>query len=497
MSGSNNLLNHRFRVGDSDVMYPANECPAAFAAFYNFLDLMANLFYFFDAELTDLESLMKRVIVSLIMAFFLINFTSAQVVHQIIVDGVINPVATEYITQSIHRAEQANAQLLIISLDTPGGLMESMHRIVKAIQSSRVPVAVYVSPSGARAASAGVFVTYAAHIAAMAPSTNIGSAHPVFGSSPTGGKPDSAMSKTMLEKVTNDAVAKIRSLAQKRGRNADWAEKAIRQSANITEHEALKMHVVDYVVPTVDSLLIVLNGKTVKLDNGKKVVLHTAGARVETFRMSWRQRVLDTLSNPNIAYILLMLGIYGLLFELYNPGTILPGVVGGICLITGLYALQTLPVNYAGVLLIIFAIILFLLEIKIPSYGLLTIGGVISLIMGSVMLFDSPLPFLRVSWQVITFVVILSVLFFVFAIGMAIKTHRKKPTTGLVGMIGEEGEVFKPLNPEGTVKIHGEFWKAVSDMPCKKGQRVKVVEADKETLKLKVVPIETAKRKNS
>ena len=435
---------------------------------------------------------MKRIAFSLVLVFILFNLSLAQVVHRIIVDGVINPVATEYITQSIQRAEEAQAQLLVIQLDTPGGLMESMHRIVKAIQSSKVPVAVYVAPPGSRAASAGVFVTYAAHIAAMAPSTNIGSAHPVFGSSPTGGKPDSAMSKTMLEKVTNDAVAKIRSLAKKRGRNADWAEKAIRESANITAEEALKLHVIDYLVPTLDSLLTVIDGKRVELDDGSKVVLRTAHAKVITFKMSWRQRILDTLSNPNIAYILLMLGIYGLLFELYNPGTILPGVVGGISLIIGLYALQTLPVNYAGVLLILFAVILFLLEIKIPSFGLLTIGGVISLVMGSVMLFDSPLPFLRLSWQVITFVVILSVLFFVFVIGMAIKTYRKKPTTGLVGMIGEEGEVFKALNPEGTVKIHGEFWKAVSEVPCKKGQRVKVVEADKETLKLKVVPIENS-----
>ena len=435
---------------------------------------------------------MKRIAFSLVPVFILFNLSLTQVVHRIIVDGVINPVATEYITQSIQRAEEAQAQLLVIQLDTPGGLMESMHRIVKAIQSSKVPVAVYVAPPGSRAASAGVFVTYAAHIAAMAPSTNIGSAHPVFGSSPTGGKPDSAMSKTMLEKVTNDAVAKIRSLAKKRGRNADWAEKAIRESANITAEEALKLHVIDYLVPTLDSLLTVIDGKRVELDDGSKLVLRTAHAKVITFKMSWRQRILDTLSNPNIAYILLMLGIYGLLFELYNPGTILPGVVGGISLIIGLYALQTLSVNYAGVLLILFAVILFLLEIKIPSFGLLTIGGVISLVMGSVMLFDSPLPFLRLSWQVITFVVILSVLFFVFVIGMAIKTYRKKPTTGLVGMIGEEGEVFKALNPEGTVKIHGEFWKAVSEVPCKKGQRVKVVEADKETLKLKVVPIENS-----
>jgi len=452
------------------------------------------LFYFFLTK--KLETTMRKFFFFFFWSLLITTNLVAQPVHRIVLDGVINPVATEYIQKSIQRAEENEAQLLVIELDTPGGLMESMHQIVKAIQASRVPVAVYVAPSGARAASAGVFVTYAAHIAAMAPSTNIGSAHPVFGSSPMGGQPDSMMSKTMLEKVTNDAVAKIKSLAAKRGRNGQWAEKAIRESANITAEEAVRLHVVDYLVPTLDSLLKVIDGKAVKLDNGQKVVLHTAQAPIITFRMNWRQRILDTLSNPNIAYILLMLGIYGLLFELYNPGSILPGVVGGICLILGLYALQTLPVNYAGVLLILFAVILFLLEIKIPSYGLLTIGGVIALIMGSLMLFDSPLPFLRVSWQVITFVVILSVLFFVFAIGMAVKTHRKKPTTGLVGLIGEIGEVFNPLRPEGTIKVHGEFWRAVCDVPCKKGQKVRVIGYDKQTLTLKVVPYQTEPQEN-
>ncbi|WP_457565494.1 NfeD family protein [Caldithrix abyssi] len=414
---------------------------------------------------------------------------SAEVVHRIIIEGVINPVATEYITKSIEQAEETNVEALIIQLDTPGGLMESMHKIVKAIQASEVPVIVYVAPSGSRAGSAGVFITYAAHIAAMAPSTNIGSAHPVFGGSPTGAQPDTATTSTLMEKVVNDAVAKIRSLAEKRGRNADWAEKAITESANITEKEALKLKVIDFIAPSVDSLLSLIDGRQVELDVGVVKTLRTANAQVITFEMNWRQRLLDIISNPNVAYILLMLGIYGILFELYSPGAILPGVVGGICLILGLYALQTLPVNYAGFLLIIFAVILFLLEIKIPSYGLLTIGGIISLIMGSVMLFESPLPFLRVSWQVITFVVTLSVLFFVFAIGMAIRTHRKKPTTGDAGLIGEIGEVYKPLNPEGTIKVHGEYWKAVSDEPCKKGQKVEVVEFNRNTLVLKVKPV--------
>ncbi len=432
---------------------------------------------------------MKKAVFSVLFTALFIGLLQARVVHRIVVEGIINPVATEYISDAIKKAEEADAELLVIQMDTPGGLMESMHKIVKAIQSSGVPVVVYVAPSGSRAGSAGVFITYAAHVAAMAPSTNIGSAHPVFGSSPTGGQPDSISGKTMMEKVINDAVAKIKSLAEKRGRNAEWAEKAIRESANITEKEALKLNVIDYIAPSLDSLLTVLDNKKIELDIGITKVVHTAGAQVITYKMSWRQQILDVLSNPNIAYILLMLGIYGILFELYSPGAILPGVVGGICLIVGLYALQTLPVNYAGILLIVFAIILFLLEIKIPSYGLLTIGGVISLIMGSVMLFDSPLPFLRVSWQVILFVVGLSVLFFVFAIGMAIKTHRSKPTTGSVGLIGEIGEVYKPLNPEGTIKLHGEFWKAVSDVPCKRGQKVKVVEYDGRSLIVKVEPL--------
>ncbi len=421
------------------------------------------------------------------------NFTGikAGTVYRIIIDGVINPVATEYILNSIQRAENNGTELLVIQMDTPGGLMESMHQITKAIQSSSVPVAVYVAPSGSRAGSAGVFITYAAHIAAMAPATNIGSAHPVFGGGlPGTQKPDSAATGTMMEKVVNDAVAKIRAMAEKRGRNAEWAEKAIRESANVTAKEALKLHIIDYVVPTLDSLLNVVDGREITLDIGTKKILHTGHATVITFQMSWRQRFLDIITDPNIAYILMMLGIFGLMFELYNPGTILPGVVGGISLILGLYAMQTLPVNYAGVFLIIFSIILFVLEIKIPSYGLLTIGGIISLTMGSVMLFDTNLPFLRLSWQVILGVVLLTTLFFVFAVGMAIRTHRTKPTTGSIGMIGETGEVYKALNPYGTVKIHGEFWKAVSDQSIKKGKRVKVIAVDKEKLELKVKPIE-------
>jgi len=427
-----------------------------------------------------------KLIIFLILLTCQLSF--ARYVHRIVINGVINPVATEYIIKSIERAEQERAQLLVIEIDTPGGLMESMHQIVKAIQSSDVPVAVYVAPSGSRAGSAGVFITYAAHIAAMAPSTNIGSAHPVFGSG-TGGQPDSATTETLMEKVVNDAVAKIKSVAEKRGRNMEWAEKAIRESANITETEALALNVIEYIVPSTDSLLNVLDGKEITLDTGTIKKLETRQATIITFEMTWRQRLLDVITNPNIAYILMLLGIYGILFELYNPGSILPGVVGGICLILGLYSLQTLPVNYAGLLLIIFAVILFLLEIKIPSYGLLTIGGIAALVMGSIMLFETSMPFLRVSWEVILTMVLLSILFFVFAIGMAIRTQRTKPTTGQQGLIGETGEVTKRIDPVGTVKVHGEYWKATADSPIKAGKQVQVIACDNQHLKLKVKEI--------
>ncbi len=309
---------------------------------------------------------MKKIILILLFSF---SLSLAGTVHRIVINGVINPAATEYVIKSIEQAEKQNAAALLIELDTPGGLMESMHRIVKAIQGSDVPVIVYVYPDGARAASAGVFITYAAHIAAMAPSTNIGSAHPVF-SGGAGMPQDSSGSETMMEKVTNDAVAKIKAMAEKRSRNAEWAEKAIVKSENITAREALKIRVIDYIAPNTDSLLAMIDGKEITLDNGKHEILHTRNAEIITYEMTWRQRMLDLISNPNIAYILMMIGIYGLMFELYNPGSVLPGVLGAISLILGLYAMQTLPVNYAGLLLIVIAVIMFLIEIKIPKCSL-------------------------------------------------------------------------------------------------------------------------------
>jgi membrane-bound serine protease (ClpP class) len=425
---------------------------------------------------------MKRFVLCIIILLFEAISGFAKDVHRITISGVINPVSADYIMDAIEKAEEADAELLIIQMDTPGGLMSSMHDIVKKILSSEVPVAVYIAPSGSRAGSAGVFITMAAHVAAMAPGTNIGSAHPVT----LAGQQDT--SQVMLEKIINDAVASIRSVAEKRGRNADWAEKAVRESANITASEALEKNVIDYIAPSTDSLLAMIDGLKIEVLSGKKT-LATRNATVIDFEMNWRQKVLDILSDPNIAYILFLLGLSGLGLELYNPGAILPGVVGGICLILFLFAMQTIPINFAGVLLIIFAAVLFLLEIKVTSYGLLSIGGVIALVLGSIMLVDSPLPFLQISWKVIATATICFTLFFLLAIGLAIRAHRRQPATGKEGLVGEEGIVVEDLNPTGMVEVHGEIWKAEATELIRKNKRIIVEAVDTKHLQLKVKQI--------
>ncbi len=422
------------------------------------------------------------VVVSLAVVSHAVN---AGTVTRIEIDGVINPIAAKFIEESIRAAIDDGSELLLIEMDTPGGLMKSTHVIVKEILASEVPVVVYVSPSGARAGSAGVFITLAAHIAAMAPGTRIGAAHPVS-LGMTGTQEDTSGKSVMDEKVLNDAVAFIRSIAETRGRNADWAESAVTESESITDQEALEINVVDMVVPSVDSLLIKIHGDTIILNLGEKI-LDTEDAVIATRTMSFRYRLLNIISDPNIAYILMLLGIYGLFFELYNPGSILPGVVGGISLILAFFAFQTLPINYAGVLLILFAIILFLLEIKVTSYGVLSIGGVLSLILGSIMLVDSPIPAFRVSLGVIFPAALVTVLFFLFAIGMAIRAQRKRPTTGTEGIIGEIGVVEKPMTPRGQVLVHGELWTAISDEEISVGDSVEVVSVNRLVAKVKKV----------
>lgn len=400
-------------------------------------------------------------------------------VYVIEVDGIINPATSKFITESIDQATEKGAQCLIIQLDTPGGLMESMRLIVKKIMTSAIPVIVYVSPSGGRAASAGVFITMAAHIAVMAPGTHIGAAHPVS-------LGEGKESKTMSEKIVNDTVSYIKTIAKTRGKNADWGEKAVRKSVSITEEEALKLNVIDFVSPDLQDLLNRIDGKVVKFDGVTRTLL-TKGVKPRPLEMSWRYRFLDIISNPSIAYILLMLGIYGIFFELSNPGSILPGVVGGIFLILAFYALQMLPISFAGLALILFAIILFIAEIKVVSHGLLSVAGVISLFLGSLMLIESPTDYMRISLSVIIPAVGVSAAFFIFAVTKAIKARLTKPTTGKEGIVGEIGTAVTPLLPEGKIAIHGEFWKAESDQPIEAGEKVQVIGVNNLVLKVKKI----------
>ncbi len=394
------------------------------------------------------------------------------------VDASINPSSAEYVNSGINRARELNAECLIIKLNTPGGLLKSTRVIVTDILDSEIPVVVFVYPGGSQAASAGVFITLAGHIAAMAPGTNIGAAHPVS----MQGEQDSIMN----EKATNDAAAFIRTISEKRNRNVEWAEDAVRKSLSITETEALKERVIDTIAISIQDLLEKIHGKEISLASGEKV-LDTKNAEVINIDMNFKQKILSLLSDPNIAYILFMIGLYGIMFELYNPGAIFPGVIGGISLILAFYSLHTLPVNYAGLALIIFAVILFIAEIKVVSYGLLTVGGVISLILGSIMLIDteSTLEVFKISWKVILVIVLITTAFFMFAIGFGIKAQSRKPTTGVEGIIGEIGETISNLEPAGQIRVHGELWNAESlDGFISQGTKVKVAQIS--NLKLKV-----------
>ncbi len=370
-------------------------------------------------------------------------------------DGAITPACSDFIKLGIETAQKNNSECLIIKLNTPGGLLKSTRVIVSDILESKIPIIVYVSPGGAQAASAGVFITMAAHIAVMSPGTNIGAAHPVS----LQGEQDSIMS----EKATNDAAAFIRSISEKRNRNIKWAEDAVRKSLSLTETEALKQQVIDLISPNIDDILKKINGKEIETSVGKKI-LNTTNARINEVEMTLSLKLLTILSDPNIAYILFMIGLYGLLFEIFNPGVIFPGVIGGICIILAFYSMHTLPINYAGLALIVFAIILFVLEIKIISHGILTIGGIVSLIIGSIMLInvESGLEVVIISWEVIALFVILTVLFFAFAITLGIKAQKRKPITGTQGLLKTIGEALTDLNPTGEVRIHGEIWKAES-----------------------------------
>jgi membrane-bound serine protease (ClpP class) len=378
-------------------------------------------------------------------------------------EGTINPGTAQFVIKGLKRAEVSEYRLVIIRLDTPGGLDSSMRSIVKAILNSSVPVVVYVAPRGARAASAGVMITVAAHIAAMAPQTNIGAAHPVSAD----GK---EINKTMSEKVVNDMVAYVRSIAKDRGRNQEWVEKAIRESVSITADVAVKKKVVDLVARDIGDLLALLDGREIALNKGK-VTLETKGLKLAYVTPGWRDRVLNTISNPNIAYILMMIGMAGLYFELSHPGAILPGVIGAISLILAFFAFQTLPVNYAGLLLIALAIIFFIAEIKVSSYGLLSVAGLISLILGSVMLFEN----IRVSLNLMMPTIVLIGGFFIVIAFLAFRAYKGKPTSGMEGLIGETGVVEEKIDPVGLIFAHGEYWNATSIEVVEQGEKVRII----------------------
>ena len=411
---------------------------------------------------------MKRLLSYCLFAILFTPFVTAQTVITLKIDGTINPASADFIQGGIQKAVKEKAECLIIQLNTPGGLLKSTRVIVSEILESPVPVVVFVSPGGAHAGSAGVFITLASHIAAMAPGTNIGAAHPVT--------LQGQMDSTMYEKATNDAAAFIRSIAKKRERNIEWAERAVRRSYSYSETEALEDSVIDMIVKNERELLQKIDGHRVETEVGMKT-LHTASATIKEYKMGFWEKMLDIISDPNIAYILFLLGLYGLMFELYNPGAILPGVVGVIALILALYSMHTLPINYAGLALIVFAIILFLLEIKIVSHGLLAIGGVVSLILGSMMLFrsSSSLEAVSVSKTVIFTATGITALFFLFVVGLGLRAQKRKAVTGAESFIGETGEVLEMLAPTGLVKVQGEIWSAVSTTGnIEKGEKVRI-----------------------
>lgn len=420
----------------------------------------------------------KKLVIVFLLSFIINihNVYGQEIVKTIIVESPITPVSSEFIINAIDISEDENVECLVIQLDTPGGLMTSMRSIIKRILASEVPVVVFVSPSGAQSGSAGVFINYSAHISAMAPGTNIGAAHPVN----LGGGSDS--SAVMQQKILNDATAYIRSLAQKRGRNEEWAEQAVRESVSVTAQEALELNVIDLIANDMDDLLMKIDGMQLETVTGVKT-LNTSEAEVQEIEMDFRLKILGLLVDPNIAYIFMMLGMAGVMMELYNPGAIFPGVVGVLSLIIAFYSMQTLPVNYAGLLLIIAAVILFILEIKVVSFGMLTVAGIISLTIGSLMLIDT--PYMSISLNTIVPVVILVTVLFVFVIGLGAKAQMATPTTGLEGMIGMVGIVKVEIKGTGKILVNGELWNAVSEKEIEVDAQVKIVSINNMILKVK------------
>jgi membrane-bound serine protease (ClpP class) len=426
----------------------------------------------------------RRIILFLSVLLLAISLaTSAQAqtpgIDVITIKGTINPVLVDYVERGIKQAEDDGARALIIRMDTPGGLDKAMRDIVQLIVNSRVPVVVYISPAGARAASAGVFITIAAHVAVMAPNTAIGAAHPVS----IGEEGEQAMSATMEEKVVNDAAALIRSLAEAHGRNMEWAEKAVRESVSATEQEALELNVIDMIAPDLDTLVAQLDGRQVTLLYNQQVTLQTRGAVINDVPMRTIEKFLYAITDPNIAYLLLSVATLGIMAEIFNPGLIFPGIVGGISLLMAFYSLGVLPVNYAGILLILLAIGLFIGEVLSTSFGIFTAGGVVSLVAGSLILFKGASPVFQIDPWLIATVTIIITGALTFIVHRAVVAHRKQAKTGREDLIGKTAMVKVALNPEGTVFFKGERWTAISESgEVKAGEEVVIKRIDGLTL---------------
>lgn len=427
---------------------------------------------------------------------------SAPITRLLDIQGAIGPAVAEDVEHAIADAQQAS--LFILRLDTPGGLDLSMRRIIKAILASPVPVVAYVAPQGARAASAGTYILYASHIAAMAPATNLGAATPVqiggmpkpdistpnLPSSPNNTKktsPSDMADNPMQHKMINDAAAYIRSLAQLRGRNADWAEQAVRQAASLSADQALKQHVIDLIADDIPQLLIKLDGRTVVTSRGE-ITLHTRGMVVEYVERSWRSRLLAVVSDPNVAYILMLLGAYGLFFELANPGFVLPGVIGGISLLLALFAFQVLPINIAGLGLIGLGIAFMIAEAFVPSFGALGLGGVLAFVAGSIMLMDTGVPGYGISVALIGSLALISALFFIMITGMAIRARKRPVVSGAEELLHETGIALESFQHRGHVRLHGETWQAISSQPVHKGDVIRVLSRDGLILEIATVP---------
>jgi len=416
---------------------------------------------------------------------------NAETVRVLTVQGAISPASADYLLRGLDKAIKDKAHLVVIEMDTPGGLDSSMRDIIKAILASPVPVATYVSPKGARAASAGTYILYASHIAAMAPATNLGAATPIElipsgseeskpATAPTPSQPDTSKPASSpppgdakMRKVVHDAAAYIRGLAELRGRNIEWAERAVREAVSLQASEALELKVIDLMAADLDDLLQQINGRSIKM-NGQTVILDTGNATIEHVMPDWRSRLLSIIGDPSIAYILMLLGIYGLIYEFSNPGMLFPGVVGGICLLLAMFALQVMPISYAGLALMILGIVLMTAEAFVPSFGALGLGGLIAFVIGSVMLIDTDVPGYGIPWLLIVPVALVSGVFSFFVAGMAIKARARPVVTGAEEMIGACGEILEDLDHEGWARVHSEHWRVRSNVPLKRGDHVRV-----------------------